>query len=152
MRKGLFVLIFSASVGHALAADGTPIAIVKELAALNAQAGRPPLFANTPTPIMRKYFSSAFNLAWAKAMKHNKDFPVFDADPLTGEQSGGEIGAVTAHMEAPNLVLANMPVRDGPPQPVEFLMIRSAAGDWLIDDIIYRERKSLRVILAAVGR
>jgi hypothetical protein len=101
---------------------------------------------------MRKYFSSAFNLAWAKAMKHNKDFPVFDADPLTGVQSGGGIEALTAQMEGPNLVVANMALRGAPGQSVKFLMIRSAAGDWLIDDIIYRERKSLRVILAAVDR
>jgi hypothetical protein len=151
MRKCLSFIIFMAFLGYALAADD-PIADIKALAALDTQGGWRPIFDNTPTPIMRKYFSSAFNLAWAKAMKHNKDFPVFDADPLTGVQSGGGIEALTAHMEGPNLVVANMALRGAPGQSVKFLVIRSAAGDWLIDDIIYPERKSLRVILAAVDR
>jgi len=152
MRIGLTVLAVATLLGHALAAEGTPIANLKALAALDTQGGWRPIFDNTPTPIMRKYFSSAFNQAWAKAMKHNKEFPVFDADPLTGVQGGGGIEAFTARMEGPNLVAATMALRDGPARPVEFLMIRSAAGDWLIDDIIYPQRKSLRVILTAADR
>ena len=60
-----------------------------------------------PTPLMRRYFSPAFNQAWAGAMKRNKDFPVFDADPLTGEQNGGGMNSVSATMAAPNRVASD---------------------------------------------
>jgi hypothetical protein len=101
---------------------------------------------------MRRYFSPAFNQAWAAAMKHNKDFPVFDADPLTGEQNGGGIKSVSAKMEAPNRVAPTMTLHDGSERSVMFLMLHLAAGEWFINDIIYPHQKSLRVVLDDAGR
>jgi hypothetical protein len=138
--------------GLAFAADSVPIESVKALAALDNNGGWRPIFDNTPTPLMRRYFSPAFNQAWAAAMKHNKDFPVFDADPLTGEQNGGGIKSVSAKMEAPNRVAAKMTLHDGSERSVEFLMIHSAAGEWFINDIIYPHQKSLRVVLGEADR
>jgi hypothetical protein len=121
---------------------------VKALAALDNNGGWRPIFDNTPTPLMRRYFSPTFNQAWAAAMKHNKDFPVFDADPLTGEQNGGGIKSVSA----PNRVAATMTLHDGSERSVVFLMLHSAAGEWFINDIIYPHQKSLRVVLDDAGR
>jgi hypothetical protein len=152
MRRGLSILIFVTLVGRAFAGDVTPIDNLKALAALDKNGGWRPIFDNTPTPIMRKYFSSAFNQAWASAMKHNKDFPVFDADPLTGEQNGGGIKALTAQMEGPSRVAANVRLHDGSERSVEFLMIHSPSGEWLINDIIYPHQKSLRAVLGEADR
>ena len=137
MRTALSLLVLTMLSGPAFAADSVPIEFVKALAALDNNGGWRPIFDNTPTPLMRRYFSPAFNQAWAAAMKHNKDFPVFDADPLTGEQNGGGIKSVSAKMETPNRVAAKMTLHEGSERSVEFLMIHSAAGEWFINDIIY---------------
>ena len=152
MRKALSLLILTVLSGLAFAADSVPIKSVKALALLDNNGSWRPIFDNTPTPLMRRYFSPAFNQAWAAAMKHNKDFPVFDADPLTGEQNGGGIKSVSATMEAPNRVAAKMTLHDGSERSVEFLMIHSAAGEWFINDVIYPHQKSLRVVLDEAGR
>ena len=91
MRKVLSLLVLTMLSGPPFAADPVPIASVKALAALDNNGGRRPIFDDTPTSLMRRYFSPPFNQAWTAAMKHNKEFPVFDADPLTGEQNGGGI-------------------------------------------------------------
>ena len=122
MRKALSLPILTMLSGLAFAADSVPIDSVKALAALDNNGGWRPIFDNTPTALMRRYFSPAFNQAWAAAMKHNKDFPVFDADPLTGEQNGGGINSFSAKMEAPNRVAAKMTLHDGSERSVEFLM------------------------------
>ena len=151
MRKVLFIVIPALVVGHALAADNAPIAVVTELAALDIHGDWPPIFAHTPTPIMRKYFSSSFNQAWATAMKHT-DYPVFDADPLTGAQGAGGIKSISAHMVAPNRVATAMTLRDGTSDSVEFLMLHTPTGEWLINDIRYPDGKSLRQVLGAADR
>ena len=152
MRKALSLPILTMLSGLAFAAESVPIESVKALAALDNNGGWRPIFDNTPTPLMRRYFAPAFNQAWAAAMKHNKDFPVFDADPLTGEQNGGGIKSVSANLEAPNRVAAKMTLHDGSERSVEFLMIHSAAGEWFINDIIYPHQNSLRVVLDEAGR
>ena len=134
-----------------MAADRVPIESVKALAALDNNGGWPPIFDNTPTVLMRRYFSPTLNQAWAAAMKHNKDFPVFDADPLTGVQNGGGIKSVSAKMEAPNRVAATMTLNDGSKRSVVFMMLHSAAGEWFINDIVYPNQKSLRVVLYDAG-
>jgi hypothetical protein len=143
MRKALSLLVLTMLSGPAFAADSVPIESVKALAALDNNGGWRPIFDNTLTALMRRYFSSTFNQAWAEAMKHNKDSPVFDADPLTGEQNGGGIKSVSANMEAPNRVAAKMMLHDGSERSVEFLMIHSAAGEWFINDIIYPLTRNL---------
>ena len=152
MRKVLSLLVLTMLSGPAFAADSVPIASVKALAPLDNNGGWRPIFDNTPTPLMRRYFSPPFNQAWTTAMKHNKDFPVFDADPLTGGQNGGGIKSVSAKMDGPNRVVAKMTLHDGSERSVEFLMIHSAAGEWFINDIIYPHQKSLRVVLDDAGR
>ena len=152
MRRALSLVILTIVSGTAFAADSVPIESVRALAALDNNGGWRPIFDNTPTPLMRRYFSPAFNQAWAAAMKHNKDLPVFDADPLTGEQNGGGIKSVSAKMEAPNRVEATMTLHDGSEWSVEFVMIHSAVGEWFINDIHYPNKKSLRVVLDDAGR
>jgi hypothetical protein len=152
MRKVLSLLVLSMLSGPALAADSVPIASVKALAALDNNGGWRPIFDNTPTPLMRRYFSPPFNQAWTAAMKHNKEFPVFDADPLTGEQNGGGIKSVSAKMDGPNRVAATMTLNDGSERSVVFVMLHSAADEWFINDIIYPHQKSLRVVLDGAGR
>ncbi len=152
MRKGLFILFLALITGHALAADSTPIEKVKEVAALDIHGDWRPIFDNTPTPLMHKYFSAAFNQAWAAAMKHNKDYPVFDGDPLTGAQTGGGIKSISAQMVGPNRVAAAMTLRDGSSDSIEFVMLHTPTGEWLINDIKYPDGKSLRQILGAADR
>jgi hypothetical protein len=152
MRKALSLLVLTMLSGPALAVDSVPIESVKALAALDNNGGWRPIFDNTPTPLMRRYFSPPFNQAWTAAMKHNKDFPVFDADPLTGEQNGGGIKSVSAKMDGPSRVVAKMTLNDGSERSVVFLMLHSAAGEWFINDIIYPHQNSLRVVLDDAGR
>ena len=116
MRKRLSILVFAMLVGRAVAGDGGPIDTVKALAALDAIEDQVRIFDTTPTPLMRKYFSASFNQVWTTAMKHNKDFPVFDADPLTGTQGGGGIKSLSAEMAGPNRVVATMQLQHGPDQ------------------------------------
>src|ERR1700677_1364536 len=108
MRRALSLVILTIVSGTAFAADSVPIESVRALAALDNHGGWGPIFDNTPTPLTRRYVSPAFNQAWAAAMKHNKDFPVFDADPLTGEQNGGGIKFVSATTAAPNRLAAKL--------------------------------------------
>src|SRR3984957_9967258 len=152
MRKALSLVILTMLSGPALAVDSVPIESVNALAALDNNGGWRPIFDNTPTPLMRRYFSPPFNQAWTAAMKHNKDFPVFDADPLTGEQNGGGIKSVSAKMDGPSRVAATMTLNDGSERSVVFLMLHSAADEWFINDIIYPHQKSLRVVLDDAGR
>jgi hypothetical protein len=151
MRKALSLLILTILSGPSFAADSVPIESVKALTALDNNGGWPPIFDNTPTVLMRRYFSPPFNQAWAAAMKHNKEFPVFDADPLTGVQNGGGIKSVSAKMEAPNRVTATMTLNDGSKRSVVFMMLRTSAGEWFINDIVYPNQKSLRVVLEDAG-
>jgi hypothetical protein len=152
MLRVLYLLSLTLISNQALAADSIAIESVKALSALDTNGGWPPIFDNTPTPLMHRYFSPPFNQAWAAAMKHNKEFPVFDADPLTGMQNGDGIKSVSAKMDGPNRVAATMTLKDGSERSVEFLMLRSAAGEWFINDIIYPHQKSLRAVLAEAGR
>jgi hypothetical protein len=151
MRQALSLLILTMLSGPSFAADSVPIESVKALAALDNNGGWPPIFDNTPTVLMRRYFSPPFNQAWAAAMKHNKEFPVFDADPLTGVQNGGGIKSVSAKMEEPNRVAATMTLNDGSKRRVVFMMLHSAAGEWFINDIVYPNQKSLRLVLEDAG-
>jgi hypothetical protein len=152
IRKAFSILILTMLSGPAFAADSVPIASVKALAALDNNGGWRPIFDNTPTALMHRYFSPPFNQAWTAAMKHNKEFPVFDADPLTGEQNAGGIKSVSAKMDGPNRVAATMTLNDGSERSVVFLMLHSAAGEWFINDIIYPHQKFLRVVLDDAGR
>jgi hypothetical protein len=147
MLRVLYLLSLALISDQASAADSVPIESVKALAALDTNGGWPPIFDNTPTLLMHRYFSPPFNQAWAAAMKHNKEFPVFDADPLTGVQNGGGIKAISAKMEAPNRVAATMTLNDGSKRSVVFMMTHSASDEWLINDIVYPNQKSLRVVL-----
>jgi hypothetical protein len=151
MRQALSLLILTMLSGPSFAADSVPIESVTALAALDNNGGWPPIFDNTPTVLMRRYFSPPFNQAWAAAMKHNKEFPVFDADPLTGVQNGGGIKSVSAKMEEPNRVAATMTLNDGSKRWVVFMMLHSAAGEWFINDIVYPNQKSLRLVLEDAG-
>jgi hypothetical protein len=151
MLRVLYLLTLALISDQALAADTVPIESVKALAALDTNGGWPPIFDNTPTLLMHRYFSPPFNQAWAAAMKHNKEFPVFDADPLTGVQNGGGIKSVSAKMEAPNRVAATMMLNDGSKRSVVFMMTHSARDEWFINDILYPNQKSLRVALYDAG-
>jgi hypothetical protein len=151
MLRVLYLLSLTLISNQALAADSIAIESVKALSALDTNGGWPPIFDNTPTPLMHRYFSPPFNQAWAAAMKHNKEFPVFDADPLTGVQNGGGIKSVSAKMEAPNRVAATMMLNDGSKRSVVFMMTHSARDEWFINDILYPNQKSLRVALYDAG-
>ena len=73
----------------AAAQSSDPAATVAALIKLDTKGDWTPTFANEPTSAMQRFFTPAFNAAWHKAMKHNTDYPVFDADPLTGAQASG---------------------------------------------------------------
>ena len=60
-------------------------AVIRDVIALDHGDGGK-LFADKPTPLMKRYFSPGFNAAWANAMTHNGDEPVMDGDPVTGWQ------------------------------------------------------------------
>jgi hypothetical protein len=133
-----------------LARADDPTARVRDLVKLDTKGDWTPIFANKPTALMRANFSPAFNEAWETAMKRNSEFPVFDADPLTGVQSsGGALIVVDAKMEGTNVV-ATIGRKDAPSakRKVVFVMEPFADGKWLIGDILYPDNTSLRTILA----
>ena len=89
--------------------------VIRSVVALD-QGQRSGLFANKPTPLMKRYFSPGFIAAWANAMKHNGEEPVMDGDPITGWQG---VTAVAVRSFGPSqtlevikvIVLANLSVR-----------------------------------------
>ena len=148
----LFALALALTpLSGACAAPLDPIERVKALVALDTRGEWAPIFDNQPTPIMARNFSPAFNAAWAAAMKRNKEFPVFDADPLTGVQSdGGALVVASATLDGGNVV-AVIARKDVPSakRRVTFVMEPFGNGEWLIGDILYPDGSSLRAILAA---
>lgn len=145
----LFALVVALAAPTFARADD-PAARVRDLVKLDTKGDWTPIFDNKPTALMRANFSPAFNEAWETAMKRNSEFPVFDADPLTGVQSsGGALVLVEAKMEGTNVV-ATIARKDAPAakRKVVFVMEPFADGKWLIGDILYPDNTSLRTILA----
>ena len=133
----------------ALAQPNGPAATIAALLKLDTKGDWTPIFANEPTPAMQRYFTPAFNAAWRKAMKHNADYPVFDADPLTGAQNTGGPIVQSIEANARGTVTAKMTYKAAPAiqVSVSYLMVRDGAH-WRIDDVIYRDnRPSLRAVL-----
>jgi hypothetical protein len=56
MWRVLCLLSLTLVSDQAMAADSVPIESVKALAALDNNGGWPPIFDNTPTVLMRRYF------------------------------------------------------------------------------------------------
>jgi hypothetical protein len=67
---------------------------------------RSPLFNfnEQPTPLMQKFFTSGFIAVWVAAMRHNKEGPVLDGDPLTGLQG---VRSVTLKSTQTNLITSD---------------------------------------------
>ncbi|MFM9975406.1 MAG: hypothetical protein ACKVON_12640 [Beijerinckiaceae bacterium] len=133
----------------AVAQSNDPAATVAALIKLDTKGDWTPVFANEPTPTMRRFFTPAFNVAWRKAMKHNTDYPVFDADPLTGAQASGAPILKSISADLQGVVTAIIASREMPALQVSvrFVMVREGSG-WRIDDIEYPDnRPALRAAL-----
>ena len=133
----------------ALAQPSEPAAIVAALLKLDTKGDWTPTFANEPTPAMQRYFTPAFNAAWRKAMKHNADYPVFDADPLTGAQNSGGPIVQSIEANAQGTVTAKITYKAAPAIQISvlYVMVRDGAH-WRIDDIIYSDNcPALRAVL-----
>ena len=133
----------------ALAQTSGPAATVAALLRLDSKGDWTPTFANEPTPAMQRFFTPAFNAAWRKAMKHNADYAVFDADPLTGAQNSGGPIMQSIEAKAQGMVTAKIAYKAAPTIEisVSYVMVRDGAH-WQIDDIIYPEdRPALRAVL-----
>jgi hypothetical protein len=147
------MLAFTApGVTSALAGDD-PIARIRTLVRLDMHGDWRPIFDNEPTRLMVENFTPAFNADWERAMRHNSEFPVFDADPLTGARPAGVITVADAHMDGANVV-AVMALKDAPQarRSITFVMEPFADGRWLIGDIVYPDGRSLRTILQAADK
>ena len=132
-----------------LAQSSDPAATVAALLKLDTKGDWTPIFANEPTPAMLRFFTSGFNVAWRKAMKYNVDYPVFDADPLTGAQASGGPIVQSIDANAQGMVTAKITYKAAPAIQISvlYLMVRDGAH-WRIDDVIYPDgRPALRAVI-----
>ena len=132
----------------ALAADDPAAAVI---AVVKLDKGDwAPVFDSKPTALMKQYFTAAFNKSWAAAMSHNKDEPVLDGDPITGEQSVTGVALKSTKVSGDagrTLVTAELVVsHDGEAARREFVVFTMAreAGIYKIDDIMGVGMPSLR--------
>ena len=51
------------------------------------------------TPLMHRYFTSGYCHSWDRAMTFNKQMPVWDADPINGEQMVGRLDLKSVSIE-----------------------------------------------------
>ena len=154
MRKGVRMSLMSLALANALGAAGAepvsddPVAIVRALYAHDKTGDWAPVFDNQPTALMHKYFTPEFNALWAQAMEHNKHFPVFDADPLSGAQEGGRPMLTDARQDGDG-VRAKIVLSGASAREVRFVMRRRVDGSWAVHDIVYAPGRSLRLVLEA---
>ena len=148
IRLALAACVFLAPL-PSMAQTSEPATTITALIKLDSKGDWTPIFANEPTATMQRFFTPGFNAAWRAAMQHNKDYPVFDSDPLTGAQgSGGPILKSTA-ADPHGVVTAIVASRDIPAVQVMIRYVMVRAGErWQIDDIVYpNSRPSLRAVL-----
>ena len=128
-----------------------PAATLAALIKLDSKGDWTPIFANEPTATMQRFFTPAFNTAWRAAMLHNKDYPVFDGDPLTGAQGSGGPILKSLSADQQGVVTAIVAYRDMPAiqASIRYVMVRDGTR-WQIDDIVYLDsRPTLRAVLAS---
>ena len=146
-------LAFAASLFATLpvaAQNSEPAATVTALIQLDTKGDWTPIFANEPTAVMRRFFTPAFNAAWRTAMTHNTDYPVFDADPLTGAQASGGPVLKTISADPQRVVAVTIVYRDMPAvqASIRYVMVRDGTR-WRVDDIAYPDNlPSLRAVFA----
>jgi len=73
------LLVFASSMAFA----GDPAETVSAVVKLDGHRSSLFSYSDQPTPLMLKYFTADFIAAWVAAMRHNKEGPVLDGDPLT---------------------------------------------------------------------
>jgi hypothetical protein len=84
-KKTFYASRYEPSPAQRTAAAADAETVIRSVVGLD-QGQRGELFAEEPTPLMKKYFSPGFVAAWANAMKHNGEEPVMDGDPISGWQ------------------------------------------------------------------
>lgn len=138
--------------------QSAPQEVLSRLYQADTAGGWGTTFANIPTPAMNAAFSSDFLSAWRTAMKRNRDYPVFDADPLTGRQGGGAPVLKSVAVEPaqdPYAKLVATVTDSNPPSPpykVRYTFIWQD-GAWKIDEIEYPDapiRQQLKAYLSTV--
>ncbi len=103
---------------------------------------------------MQKYFTVEFIAVWVAAMRHNKEGPVYDGDPMTGLQ---EIESVTIKdsqtdvitFDRATVTVSAVAHPDGEKLIIHFDMKREDAA-WKIDDIYRSGQQPLRDYLRRV--
>jgi hypothetical protein len=136
---------------------GDPAATVSTVFKLNYRHNEPsPIFDfnEKPNSLMQKYFTAEFIAAWVAAMRHNKEGPVDDGDPLTGLQ---EIESVTIKSSQTDLITFDRATvtdsivahPDEEKLIIRFDMKRENAV-WKIDDISQSGQQPLREYLRRV--
>ncbi len=136
---------------------GDPAATVSTVFKLNYRHNQPsPIFdfSEKPNPRMQQYFTAEFIATWVAAMRHNKERPVYDADPMTGRQ---EVDSVTIKNSRTDLITFDRAtVTDsvvahpgGEKLIINFDMKRENAV-WKIDDIHQPGQQPLRDYLRRV--
>ena len=135
----------------AVAQASEPAATITALIKLDSKGDWSPIFANEPTATMQRFFTPGFNAAWRAAMQHNKDYPVFDGDPLTGAQGSGGPILKSITTDPQGFVTAIVAYKDMPAVQgmIRYVMVHDGAR-WRIDDIVYPDsRPSLRAVLGS---
>ena len=137
---------------------GDPPGTVSAVVKLDDQRSSLFSFNDQPTPLMRKYFTADFITVWIAAMRHNKDQPVLDGDPLTGLQGvkslvfkshrtdliNSDPAAVTAQVVA-------QPDGSTFTRPNEMNLrfdMKREDGSWKIKDVSSPSQPSLRAYLS----
>jgi hypothetical protein len=93
-------LVFASSMTFA----GDPAETVSAVVKLDGQRSSLFSYSDQPTPLMLKYFTADFIAAWVTAMRHNKEGPVLDGDPLTWLQG---VKSLTLKSTQTNLITSD---------------------------------------------
>jgi hypothetical protein len=83
MLRLLTSFLASLVVASSIAFAGDPAETVSAVVKLDGQRSSLFSYGDQPTPLMLKYFTADFIATWVAAMRHNKEGPVLDGDPLT---------------------------------------------------------------------
>jgi hypothetical protein len=87
-----------------MAFAGDPAETVSAVVKLDGHRSSLFSYSDQPTPLMLKYFTADFIAAWVAAMRHNKEGPVLDGDPLTWLQG---VKSLTLRSTQTNLVTSD---------------------------------------------
>lgn len=155
-----FQISVAASPGADRGGLGDPAATVSTVVKLDRYPSSIFDFSEKPSPLMQKYFTADFVAAWVAAMRHNKEGPVLDGDPLTWLQGVKSVTLKSSQTDLITFDRATVTARvvaqpDGstfskPEGSIIHFDLKRENTAWKIDDIYRSGQQPLRDYLRRV--